>query len=152
MDILGLTTTQAVRAVLGVSEDSLELEDVVFTAHEVEVELLLSVDVMLQPASTTYLTILASGDSSTLLPLRQWSKYFCALSMLPSLATATASKQSDGQNEFQRQTRDFEALRKDLVAQLAKYEDMLLDLLGVADTAAFSIMGISSPTFDPVTG
>ena len=152
MDLLGLTTSEAIRAALGVSDQADELPDEVFTNHEMEDELdLLLSQWLLDAASTTILSVQSSGNQTASLALRQCAKYMGALLMVPSLATSTASKLSDGQDEFQREKRDLQQLTRDLEKLLGKYQAMVGDALG-ATAASFSIMGISSPPFDPVTG
>lgn len=149
MDILGLTTTEAIRATLGVSEDSLELPDEVFENHEIEDEIELNL-VSWLPVDMT--TILSGGDPLAIKRLRACAKYIGALLLLPSLTTSTASKQSDGQDEFQRQPRDLALMKENLEELLARYQTALVDSLVTTPTTVFSIMGRSSPSYDPVTG
>lgn len=149
MDILGLTTSGAIRAVLGVGEEGGELDDQVFVAHELEGDILLELNGWLpQPLET----LATSEDTMVLLALKACAKYTGALLLLPSLDTATASKQSDGQDEFQRQTRNLVRMKKDLEEILGRYRQQLLDLLDPPAVTQFSLIGRSIPVFDPVTG
>jgi len=149
MDILGLTTTEAIRATLGVSEDSLELPDTVFENHEIEDEIELN---LVSWLPVDMMAILSGSDQLAIKRLRACAKYIGALLLLPSLTTSTASKQSDGQDEFQRQPRDLALMKDNLEELLARYQTALVDSLVATPTTVFSIMGRSSPSYDPVTG
>lgn len=150
MDILGLTTTEAVRAILGISDETGELDDAVFTSWEIEVELEVALGRWL-PES--YLNIVQAGVASNISLLSLCAKYQTALLLLPSLQIAVATRQSDGQNEFQRQAFDWEALRRNLEAALARYREALLESLTPTKTVATPTwIGRAAPSFDPVTG
>ena len=154
MDI-SLTTTEAVRAVLGISADSHELDDQVFEDHEIEAELEFSLDLWLaDSASTNITTIVTSGTNKAKTALGLITKYLAALLILPSLSSATAKTISDGQDEFTRQDRDFAQLKADLQAKLALYQKALLTeiLPTAAPVTTFSVIGKSVPTYDPITG
>lgn len=149
-----LTTSEAIRATLGISEDSQELPDEVFINASLadEVELLMETWLETQ-ASTSVAVVLATATSSVRTALTLCSKYTGALLLVPSLLTTTASKLSDGQDEFQRQPRDIEKLEADLNELLTRYKNIVLDSLGAtANASPFYIMGKASPTFDPITG
>lgn len=151
MDILSLTTTQAIRAVLGVSQESDELNDAVFTDIGIEDELELSFSDWLP---VPYTQIVSSGPATALQALRVCAKYAGALILLPSLQNAVSIRQSDGQNEFQRHPRDLTALKKSLEEALGRYKSVVLsevDPVTVAPTSP-TWFGKASPSFDPVTG
>lgn len=155
MDIGQLTTTEAVRAVLGISALSGELPDDAFLEHETEKELLLWLGRWLKSATNsayTVTSILSGTDETAISILETIAKYWCAIRFVPSLTTMTAKQSSDGQNEFQRQDRNPEELKRELQGMLDEYLQMLIDQLAVDQESTFSIMGISSPTYDPITG
>lgn len=149
-----LTSSEAIRATLGVSDDSDELPDSAFLAADLETEIELEMETWLsRMANTSVSAVNASTASRAKKAIPICAKYIGALLLLPALSTATASKHSDGQDEFQRQDRDIEELRETLQALLNRYQAVILDDLGAsATTLAFSIMGSASPAFDPITG
>jgi len=149
MDLLSLTTTEAVRAVLGISADTLELEDQVFEDLEVEDALELEIG--------TWLTVSISSAMSSLsragqLALKGCAKYTAALLLTPQLLTMTASKQSDGQNEFQRQDRNIAEMKAEFLGKIEQYKLLVLDELETEVTVTPTFFGRASPVFDPVTG
>lgn len=153
MDVY-LTTSEAIRAVLGVSEDSQELPDSVFEDMELDIEIELQMETwLLEMANTSISAVLASGPARARTAIPLCAKYLGALIMLPSLLTYTASKQSDGQDEFQRQDRDLEQLREDLLALLSKYQAIILEALeATASALPFQVIGRAIPNYDPITG
>ncbi len=154
MDISGLTTTEAIRALLGISESGHELDDQVFTDLDIETELTFSLDLWLTEAAATDVnTVLLTGTIKAVSALSLCAKYLGALLLIPSLSSATAKMLSDGQDEFQRQDRDFLQMSKDFQAKLGMYQAALLSALAVtANTTTFAVMGRAIPNFDPVTG
>lgn len=153
MDIY-LTTSEAIRATLGVSNDSQELPDSVFVDADLELEIESDMAAwLLSEAGADIEAVLSSASDKLRTSFSLCAKYIGALLLLPSLTTATASKLSDGQDEFQRQDRDIDKLRADLQAQLYKHQRRILDTLAVAASSkTFGIMGVSAPAFDPITG
>lgn len=149
MDLLSLTTTEAIRATLGISADTLELEDQVFEDLEIEDALEVELNVWLPDPVAT---MISSASLDQLKLLRQAARYTGSLLLLPALLTMTASKQSDGQNEFQRQDRDILLLKRELEGKLNQYRNLLLDALSVTTVKTFTLFGRASPSFDPVTG
>jgi hypothetical protein len=153
MDVY-LTTSEAIRAVLGVSEDSQELPDSVFTDMELETEIELQMETwLLEVANTSVVNVLSTGSARARTAIPLCAKYLGALILLPSLLTATASKLSDGQDEFQRQDRDIDNLRRDLQAMLGKYQGIILEALeATASALPFQVIGRAIPNYDPITG
>lgn len=151
MDILSLTTTEAIRALLGVALETAELEDQVFDDLEISDGIELDLLSWL-PASQPIATILSSGSPVAKKALRACAKYIGALLFLPALVTATAKQQKDGQDEFQRQDRDWRLLREQLEAGLAKYKTQLLSEVSPGTATTVSWFGRARPDFDPVTG
>lgn len=153
MDVY-LTTSEAIRAVLGVSNDSQELPDEVFTDHDLEVEIELHLESWLEEAANTDVTtVLSSAPARARTALTLCAKYIGALLLIPSLLTSTAGKLSDGQDEFIRQPRDIEKMQEDLQALLHKYQGIILDALEAERLALpFQIIGRAIPNYDPITG
>lgn len=149
MDLLSLTTTEAIRATLGISADTLELEDQIFDDLEIEEALEIELNVWLPTPVTT---LISSATSDQLKLLKQVARYTGSLLLVPQLLTLTASKQSDGQNEFQRQDRDVLQLKRELEGKLTQYKNLLLTALSVTTVKTFTLFGSAAPDFDPVTG
>lgn len=155
MDLLNVTTTEAVRALIGIDEASQELPDELFTAFEIEDALQLELGTWL-PVSLT--TVLAGGDGSgsaadlAYLALRSACKAWCAWQVLQAGEISIAMKHEDGQNAVTRQSFQMEQLLQRLGGLYSKYRDLCLSYLGQTVTSSTSwLAGISSPSYDPVT-
>ena len=147
MNLGTLTTTQAIRAVLGVSEDSDELPDQVFIDLEISDQIELLIEQWL-PVTISSISL----SSTTGKALRACAKYTGALILLPSLTTATAALLSDGQDQFRRQDRDLKALEEALRRNLEDMQKIVLDELVTDYESTPTFFGSAAPTFDPVTG
>ena len=155
MDLLSVTTTEAVRALIGIDEASGELPDQLFTDFEIEDALQLELGTWL-PVSIS--TVLAGGDGSgdaadlAYLALRNACKAWCAWQVLQAGEISIAQKHEDGQNAVTRQSFQLEQLLQRLGGLYSKYRDLCLTYLGQTATSSTSwLAGISSPAYDPVT-
>ena len=155
MDLLSVTTTEAVRAMIGIDEASQELPDQLFTDFEIEDALQLELGTWL-PVSLS--TVLTGGDGSgssadlVYLALRNASKAWCAWQVLQAGEISIAQKHEDGQNAVSRQTFKLEELLLRLGGLYSKYRALCLLYLGQTVTSSTSwLAGISSPAYDPVT-
>lgn len=155
MDLLGVTTTEAVRALIGIDEASGELPDQLFVDWEIEDALRLELGTWL-PAPLA--TIIAGGDGTgsaadlTYLALRNAGRAWCAWQVMMAGDISIAQKHDDGQNAFSRQAYKLEDLLQRLGALYSKYRDMCLDFAGQTATSSTSwLVGKSSPSYDPVT-
>lgn len=158
-----LTTGAAVRSALGT--DDTELTDAQIFDSELEMALALELesgeDDGWLPDSVE--NIIADGTSDT--PdredlkayrlCRQFSKYFCALALLPSLRISLAYENSDSLNTMKRsQNIDFDALKGELQGELDKAKDALEEIAEpdpVATTPGSWAVGSAPPDYDPVT-
>lgn len=159
IDILGLTTSDAVRAVLGVDVE--ELEDEVFTSIGVNEELQLDLDGWL-PAGADLETITADGSTAdrgtdeytTYQRLAAYSRAFCSHYLLIGQNNWRLTRLTDGTVNEQRS--DFskdEEMERRLLDLMNKHKQALLDLLeGDSGVVSFGVAGVSSPSYDPVTG
>ena len=155
MDLLSVTTTEAVRALIGIDEASQELPDQLFTDFEIEDALQLELGTWLPvPLST----VIAGGDGTggaadlAYLALRSASKAWCAWQVLQAGEISIAQKHEDGQNAVQRQSFQMEALLQRLGGLYSRYRDLCLNYLGQTVTSSTSwLAGSSSPSYDPVT-
>jgi hypothetical protein len=159
MEILTLTTTEAVRAVLGISEESSELPDQLFTDLDMPNLLLLELSGWL-PASITQIedAAFASDDETAranlaYLALKAASAYYCASVALESGELSFAERYEDGQNKLKRQTHDVQALLDRIYGKYLYHRQQVLTYTETpAETYSSSWMvGRSVPSYDPVT-
>ena len=155
MDILGLTTSAAVRAFIGIDEDSRELPDQVFIDLEIEDALRVEFSSWLP---VTLSALLAGGDGSgsdadlAYTAARQAARAWCAMEVLHVAEIAIATKHSDGQNEFVRQTPKVADILSRLQASYDRYRNVVLARLDNTTAASTSwLAGYASPNYDPVT-
>jgi hypothetical protein len=155
VDILGLTTTEAVRAFIGIDEAAKELPDQLFYDLEIEDALRLEFSRWLP---ITIETLVALGERSSdgvnlaYLAARQAARAWCAMEVLQAAEISIASKHSDGQNEFVRQTYKVADLLLRLSAVYNRYRDLVLEELDQPSTTAPSWMvSRAIPDYDPVT-
>lgn len=159
MDILDVTTTEAIRAVIGVSVASAELPDSYFTDRNMAGALRLELSTWL-PASLETLSDAAAaadeGDPEILVwdATQQAATYWCAWEVIKSAPIALFQKISDGQNEVSRPTMKQKELLDLFSSSYMRYRDLALDLYGgeVVPVSASWLAGKAVPTFDPVTG
>lgn len=155
MDILGLTTSAAVRAFIGIDEDSRELPDQVFIDLEIEDALRVEFSSWLP---VTLSALLAGGDGSgsdadlAYTAARQAARAWCAMEVLHVAEISIATKHSDGQNEFVRQTPKVADILARLQASYDRYRNVVLARLDNTTAASTSwLAGYASPNYDPVT-
>jgi hypothetical protein len=155
LDILGLTTSEAVRAFIGIDEASQELPDQLFVDLEIEDALRLEFSSWL-PISLEALLLLNAGSSDNAnlayLAARHAARAWCAMEVLQAAEISIASKHSDGQNEFVRQAYKVADLLARFSAVYNRYRDMVLESLDQPSTTSPSWMvGRAIPSYDPVT-
>lgn len=155
MDLLGLTTSEAVRAFIGIDEASGELPDQLFVDLEIEDALKLEFGTWLP---VTLSVLLAGGDGSgsaadlAYTAARHAARAWCAMEVLQSAEISIAAKHSDGQNEFSRQAYKVPELLQRFAAVYGRYRDLALTNLGQTVSASASWMvSLASPDYDPVT-
>lgn len=156
MDILGLTTTEAVRALIGIDEASQELPDQLFTDFELEDALALELGTWLP---MTVSAVIEGGDGSgddgdlAYIALRSASKAWCAWQVLQAAEISLATKHEDGQNAMTRQAFKTEEILNRLGSLYSRYRELCLTYLGSVVTVSSTswLAGKSSPVYDPVT-
>lgn len=158
MNISSLTTTEAVRAVIGVSEEHNEFPDQYFIDRELDRALLLEF-VPWIPGSISSLSSAAneapSGSQDALLwwAIRQAATYWCAWACLNNAGTALFYSLEDGQNKVVRPKVNYKELANEFLGAYYKYKEQALDLVGSVSSSSVSwAAGVSSPLYDPVTG
>jgi chromosome condensin MukBEF complex kleisin-like MukF subunit len=160
IDILTVTTSDAVRATLGVSELAQELPDAYFASRNIAAALRLELSTWL-PATLEELEDAADaadeGDDAILVwdAVQLASTYWCAWEVAKTAPIALFQKLEDGQNSVARPTWDQQELLAVLANSYALYRDKALevytDTTPTTATASW-LAGVSRPTFDPVTG
>ena len=154
--ILELTDTYAVRAAIGVSEESGELDDSVFS--DLDISNLLKVELIgwLPNYKSIRDDPLAKLEDTTeelkFLLLKGFSTYWCAYTMSLSSDVSFALRHEDGQNKMIRQTRDVEELLNRLLTQALQYKSRLLAIISPPPSLLANwFVGSASPNYDPVT-
>ena len=159
MDILGVTTTETIRAVIGVSDPANELPDSYFTDRNMTGALRLELSTWL-PASIETLSDAASaadeGDPEILVwdAVQQAAAHWAAWEVVKTAPIALFQKIGDGQNELIRPTLNHKELLDLLLKGYISYRDLALEVYGgaVVVVTASWLSGKSTPSFDPVTG
>lgn len=156
--ILELTTSNAVRAILGVDEE--ELPDQVFLS--LNLEDLLYVDIAgWLPAGSSLDSFVrdgvdaARGTEARLIWVRlsAYSQAFCAHFLLIGQSNWRLIRLTDGNvDERRAEQQGLDDMRRRLEGLMGLHREGLLELLSAdLSTSGFSLIGISSPTSDPVT-
>ena len=154
INILGITTSDAIRGVLGVSEE--EIPDQVMTDVLLEDQLDLDIHEWLSdPVSTVIAEGIAGGATETqvkrLKALKLHAQYKGAVLLFSHVRSGTALETSDGQNLLKRRVDDLEKLLPELMELAAKYQAMLVELQGGTITEAPTLVGKATPAYDPIT-
>lgn len=158
VQFLGMTDSDAIRAALGVVNES-EYPDSLMTAFGMEEELELALSLWL-PESVAYEDIITKGSTKSTaskqnrkryLLLSNYAKFYSAY--LAAIAATTWINKSvgDGQNEIVR----FEATESLAEAMMNKakgYQMELLSTFSSSQLAATSWFSSAAPSYDPVTG
>jgi hypothetical protein len=161
LKILGNTTnTDAIRATIGVSEASKEIQDQYLVDRRIEGALRVELSSWL-PATLEELEDAADaadeGDQAILVwdAIQQAATYWCAYEVMKMAPIALFQKIGDGQNEIQRPELKHKELLDLLSSSYMRYRDLALGIYN-AETATVArptwLSGKSVPTFDPVTG
>ena len=150
-----LTTADAVRAAIGISES--ELPDSVlgqsFYARGVE-RALQKIDPTLVTRWPTLIDSTDPADLNLVGIVQDFAMYKVAGHACQSIELLAARTMTDSKATFQRFEVDLETLLSRLEGLLAQVEDELLEDLGLDGTTytPLSIFVEAKPTFDPVTG
>lgn len=154
-DILGLTTTDKVRAIWGVTQS--ELSDAMLVALDLEDLLTLELTVL----TLDHATIKTEGTVGTpttaqitpWLLLKRFSACFCAVQATSSIRLAIPQKRSDGNNAFSRFQGDIlEQTCADVSSAYLAAKSDLLDEAGLTPVAASLLATATEPSYDPVVG
>lgn len=156
-DILKLTTTEAVRTTLGLTEE--ELSDEVMA--EFDLESVIDLEVMNTDCITDSIRdIIVAGKPPTAvsnlrrryLSLKEFARYFCAYTVAMSGDMAMFSKISDGQNELQRATPSIDKITDRLLSEANRHRANICDTYSTSTSDTSGLFGKVSPDYDPVIG
>ena len=153
MDILSLTTSEAIRGLLGV--ELLELPEQTFTDVALASRLQYDIEGWL---SDPIATVVAEGvdvgataaEVRRYNGLRFYAQCMGGILIFPHLRLGKAEEISDGQNLFKRSKQAMKDLLEDLHGMADGYRAELLVMQGETASAMPIISG-TSPTYDPVT-
>ena len=153
LEFLGLTTSLAVRAVLGLDET--ELPDSSFLDMGVEEDLEADLD---EWTPEPYVDIISKGSApgasdieiKNLRLLKQYAKYKVAQSFLVSLPAGAAVKISDGHNVFNRSSDFISLLSDSIYDRLSNLKQILRKSYGLS--SSMNLVSSVTPSYDPVTG
>jgi hypothetical protein len=159
MNILTLTNSDAVRAALGISDESSELPDQTLEDLRIGELLLLELSEWLPVSITEVETAASQSDDETsraglaYLALKASATYYCASVVLEAGELSFAERYEDGQNKMKRQTADIQKVLDRVVGRYQYYKQHVLTYLeSPAEVFSTSWMvGRSTPNYDPVT-
>ena len=151
-DILGLTGTEEIRSILGLS--IMDAADQHFLDFGLEADL----EADLLDWRSDYATIITDGTEGTptadqrrsYLILRKYAKYFCAYQVIISAESFIAQMVSDGNSQFKRYAADWDKIRERIAGILSAAKDELIELIDAITASPHTIMGKSTPDYDPV--
>ena len=159
MNILTLTTSEAVRAALGISDESGELPDQALI--DLGIADLLRLDLaewLPKPILEIENEAAAEPDetaraSLAYFALKAAATYFCASLILESGELSFVERYEDGQNKMKRQAFDQDKFLSKITGRYLYYRQQALTYLeSPAETFSSSWMvGRSVPSYDPVT-
>jgi hypothetical protein len=81
-----------------------------------------------------------------------WAQYFGAYTFLETAQAAIAKKYAANQDTLERFTLDFQAILDKLAVRIRRLETLMNPALLSPTSLRISLMGISSPDYDPVVG
>jgi hypothetical protein len=159
MNILTLTSSEAVRAVIGVSDDSGELQDQTLIDLRIADLLLLELSTWLPKTVIEIETEASASDDETsraslaYLALKAAATYYCASVVLESGELSFVERYEDGQNKMKRQAFEVSKLHDRLMGKYLDYKQQVLTYTE-SEAEIFStrwMAGRSTPSYDPVT-
>jgi hypothetical protein len=138
------TTVEAIRATLGT--DGFDIEDAMIVEYDLETAMLLRLAEFLP----THENVADTDEGEP--RLRMWAQYFGAYTFLETAQAAIAKKYAANQDTLERFTIDFQAILDKLALRVRRLEGLMNPALLGPTGLRISLMGISSPDYDPVTG
>lgn len=155
----GVTTTQAIRAVIGISEESGELPDQYFVDRRMGSALLLELVEWL-PSSLSVMQAAADAavdeyhdDALAWGAIQQASACWCGREIMKSGDLAFFSQSKDNDNMVVRSKFDQDKQVAHLDAQYSRYRSLALKFLGIdapVTSTTSGLFGAAKPDYDPV--
>lgn len=157
IDILQITTTDAVRGVLG-ADGLEELTDAQLISINLPFELEVDLDEWLEPLKAVA-DIISEGTAPgatleqkmTYRTLQLYGKYFCAYRVANSAEYTLLEVLNDGQSEVRRTKRDLPAFLARLAGLAGGYKAKLIEGAGGEVSTTPSFFSRVAPSLDPVT-
>jgi hypothetical protein len=151
--ITSYTTTEAIRGSLGI--DANDCPDNLMIDSNIELELLVDLDGWLSTHATIFSTGNTSGSTAEEKLLKDYvilySQWFCATEMAARFLTFPQIV-TDGKNQMNRFSKlDLERVKDMAAERMAKYRNLLDELVNGAVIGVFNPVAISIPDYDPVT-
>ncbi len=152
--ILQYTTAEAARAAIGL--DEADMPDSIFVDQRMDDQLLSDLEQWLATHATIYSDGVPSGATAVQKQQKRWlelySMWYCA-SLASSLVMAMPQLISDGKDEVRRFAKvDFAEVKAHASGQFAIYKELLAPSPTQDTSGATGFIGVSPPTYDPVTG
>lgn len=153
--ITAYTTTAAIRGAVGLTDS--DLPDSVLVDQQLGLELEADLTVWLPDYATLYSTGVGAGataaDKLVAAYIQLYSQWFCAAQLVSLMTLGIPMMISDGKSEMRRfPTMDLDELMLRVSAKRDAYRTLLLESQGQEAVASTSIMQLSIPDYDPVTG
>jgi len=153
--ITAYTTTAAVRGAIGLTAS--DIPDAILIDQQLGLELEADLSEWLPTHAALYAAGIASGASaeekliaSQIILYAQW---YCAAQLINQMILGIPMLVSDGKSEMRRfPTLDLERLAELVDAKRDMYRTRLLEGQGQQAVGSVSVMQLSTPDYDPVTG
>ena len=140
------TTAASIRATIGL--DDADMDDDALAALNLDMQMRVTLSGMLPDYETLY-----TESSLKAFQLSLWCQYFGALFIVELGPLGIAQKYQANNDQWSRFNNiDWDALKQSLKAWMKKIEDLLKNPTALETAKRFSIMGKSTPDYDPIIG
>ena len=139
------TTAIAIRSTIGVDEN--DLSDEMIEGQNLNLQMIERLEDFLPTYETVYEETEAGARR-----LKLWCQYFGALQLIENSALGIPQKIQANNDQLARFTLDFEKLKEGLRGKVVALESKMIESVSGTTVASFSVMGKSTPDFNPVTG
>lgn len=137
------TTSDSIRSAIGIDEN--DISDDMIAACNLDLQMAERLETILP----TYEVVVDSSEAGER-RVKLWCQYYGALTLLESAPLGIPQKIQANNDQVARFALDFEAIKTELRGKLAALESKLLG----TDTSTLrpGIMGVSTPSYDPIVG
>lgn len=143
-DIL-YTNTSAIRSTIGIDEN--DISDEMLLSQNLDLQMIDRLEDFLPTYENIY-----DGSDVGERRLKLWCQYFGALQLLENSALGIPQKIQANNDQLARFTLDFDKLKESLRGKVVALESKMIEAVSGTTVASFSVMGKSTPDFNPVTG